>query len=340
MSPTVAIIMRTKDRTLLLRRALESVVGQAFRDFELVIVNDGGDRSAVEQTVRQAGDVGKVSIVHNPTSVGREDAVNIGVAASTAPFIAVLDDDDTWSPLLLEQAVTYLSGSSDAAVVARTEVVYEEIIDNEVHELRREVLRSDLRRVTLLDTLYSNYAPPTSMLVRRSVFDEVGGWDGDLPVLADWDFNLKILSRHTIGFIDGEPLAFWHRRESQAGALGNSVHASAHEHVEFNVAVRDAYLKRYLATGNGLGELLFLAEGFRRVDSLSHGAHMELLRQFATVDARLEQMSGFLASHAVALDHLNARAGAYVYFKVPNWLRRVKGAFRPRNRTSSQVGDS
>jgi len=291
MASSVAVIMRTRDRALLLHRALESVERQTLRDYELIVVNDGGEPSLVEQVVAEHPGLAAVRIVHNPTSVGREEATNVGVAASDSELIAFLDDDDTWAPDYLAAVVDRLSTSGDGAAAVRTEVVYEEIDGDVVIELRRELLKTDSTQVTLTESAISNFVPPSSLVVRRSEFDAVGGWDGRLPVLADWDFVLKLLRRTTIAFIDGAPLAFWHRREAQTGALGNSVHDGAALHRAFDLSIRDAYLKQDLESGAGMGQLLFAAELYRREGEREWWGRQEVIKradmQFAEVIDRL-----------------------------------------------------
>lgn len=302
MANRVSVVMRTRDRPVLLRRALASVASQTFRDFELVVVNDGGDPSPVDELIAATSGLGEPLVVHNPRSVGREEAVNVGVSASTGPLIAVLDDDDSWAAGYLEATVDRLESTGAGGVAVRTEVVYERIDGDDVVELSREAVRTDLRRVSLLETLYGNYVPPSSLVVRRDLFEELGGWDGSLPVLADWDFTLKALTRSTIDFIDGPPLAFWHRREEQAGPLGNSVHAHSADHVEYTTVVRDGFLRTDAAAGGALGDALVIADShlklarqidLARQDLINHGAGnaFTLSQQLASVADRLEGLS-------------------------------------------------
>lgn len=333
MASSVAVIMRTRDRALLLDRALRSVAGQTRRDYELVIVNDGGDPRIVEEAVARFPDLAQVKIVHNPASVGREEATNVGVRASTAPFVAFHDDDDSWAPTYLETALPVLENGTDGGVAVRTEVVYEEIIDDEVVELGREILKSDSSKVTLFETTLSGYVPPSSLIVRRHDFDEVGGWDGSLPVLADWDFTLKFLALTTIAFVDGPPLAFWHRREQQTGMLGNSVHAEAHLHREHDLTVRDGFMRRDLQSGRGLGESLFAAELFRRDAERQRFAREEIMHRsdlrFDQLADRLETISNHLGWIASSLDGLERRMDEFeaqsFRAKFDRALARVRG---------------
>jgi len=298
-----------------LRRALASVAAQRFVDYEVVLVNDGGAVEPVEAAVAGSGIDDRVVLVRNVSSVGREAAVNVGAARASGRYLVVLDDDDSWHPAFLERTTTFLDSSDDLAVAVRVEVVRERVEGDVITETSRETLAADMRRIGLVDILYGNYIPTMSLLLRRNVFDEIGGWNSALPVQADWAFNMALLSRGTVGFIDGEPLAFWHWRVDAEGALGNSVHLAAHEHVDVNLAIRDDFLREYIATGRGLGALLMIAESSRRLSAELAAAHDERQEIMRVQELKLaENLSAGLGSlresiesmraHLNALDHL------------------------------------
>ena len=105
----VAVITRTRNRALLLRRAARSVERQTFRDFCWVVINDGGDGEEVETIVGRAQENGvDAHVVHRAASTGMEAASNAGLAASNSTYIAIHDDDDSWHPDFLLRTVTFL----------------------------------------------------------------------------------------------------------------------------------------------------------------------------------------------------------------------------------------
>ena len=130
MRSRVAVIIRTKDRGRLLARALDSVLGQTFSDWRIVIVNDGGSRAqvddALEPRLSRIGD--RLLRLDNEASLGMEAASNLGIRAVDSEFIAVHDDDDEWAPEFLATTVSYLEEHpSDGGVSVETEIVYERL---------------------------------------------------------------------------------------------------------------------------------------------------------------------------------------------------------------------
>lgn len=279
---TVAVIIRTKDRPVLLERALRSIGAQTFRDLEVVIIDDGGEPGPVDALLdtRPDDQHATIKVIHHHEPRGRSAALNAGLAATSAPLIAVHDDDDSWHPTFLARCVDVLAGDhSVGGVAARTELVYERVDGFTIVEERRELLAADIHAVTLFQTIQQGFAPPISVLYRRAVHDAVGAYDESLPVLEDWDFMLRLLAGSEMAFVDGEPLAYWHQRPNAPGEYLNSVYESEGGHAPWNVAIRDRYLRRDLEARDGLGYLAFVSELMtrdraRRDEQNAHLVHL------------------------------------------------------------------
>jgi hypothetical protein len=133
---SVGIVMRTKNRTVLLRRALESVAKQTYPNWQLVVVNDGGDPEPVIALVQAVfGGDKRVSIIHHATSVGMEGASNAGLARLRTELAAIHDDDDSWAPDMLAVATRILrqrngSMASVRGIVTRINWVSEAVTGN------------------------------------------------------------------------------------------------------------------------------------------------------------------------------------------------------------------
>ena len=279
----VAIVTRTKNRPVLLRRALRSVADQTHPDYVHIVVNDAGEQEPVEREVEQLPPAAKakVKIIHRAESHGMEAASNDGLRNSESEYVVIHDDDDTWAPDFLARTVASLDTDPDVAAVAtRTEIVYERVEGEVVTQLEREILAPHIDQFALIGIIYRNFYPPISILYRRSVHDAVGYYDESLPVLADWEFDLRMLQQFNGSFLDGDPLAFWHHRRDSSGDMGNSVIAGQSMHQQYDGIIRDRYLKADLQKHDTIGQLLYLARFVddRRADiDRSIGSIMELL---------------------------------------------------------------
>lgn len=243
----VAVITRTKNRPLLLRRAAESVAAQTHADYVWVIVNDGGAPDPVEEVVaRSLVDPSRIVVCHNEKSLGMEAASNLGIAVSQSDFIVIHDDDDSWDSRFLERTVAFLRSNAQLykGVITGTTYISEEITETGVKEHARKPYQDWVRNVHLTEMAAGNFFAPIAFLFRRDTHDAVGGFDEALPGLGDWDFNLRFLLRGDIGVL-AEPLANYHHRDrgQSGGAYSNSVIGGVDRHMAFASVVRNKYFR-------------------------------------------------------------------------------------------------
>lgn len=289
-APLVTIVTRTKDRAILLDRALQDVAAQTFTDFEMVIVNDGGTPEEVDALVEKhaVALAGRARVIHNAESMGMEHASNLAIESSTGKYICIHDDDDTWDPSFLATCVDFIEKNpSFGGVAVRTEIVLEQIRDLKVVEMGRMMAWPHIKRFSLSELMAENIAVPISCMYPRAVIEELGGFRADLPVVGDWEFHIRLAVKYDVGFIDGKPLAFWHQRRSQRGAMGNSVFDAAEKHRYFDLMVRDEYLREYAAS-HGVGALLWQAWQFKQVRESSGSFYVWTRRKFYRVKEILQ----------------------------------------------------
>lgn len=265
MPARVGIVVRTVDRPDFLARALGDIAAQDFPDWHVVIVNDGGSRDDVEAVVGSSAVPDRVTVLDARAPGGRCAAANTGVDALDTEFVVLHDDDDRWHPSFLARTVAYLDAHpQDSGVGVATAIVYEERRGGQWVESSRVPFWADLDALRFIDLLEVNRAVPISLLYRRAVHEQAGPYDETLDAVEDWEFYLRVLARGTLGFIGGEPLAFWTQRPGAVGPDGNSMFALGHLHDRDDVAVRERELKAWVAA-NGPGLPLYLAHMERRI---------------------------------------------------------------------------
>ena len=263
--PRVSIIVRTKDRPAFLARALEDVAAQTFTDWDVIVVNDGGDGDVVRATAAASAAAGKVAVIDSPVPGGRCVAANTGIRAASGEYVVLHDDDDRWHPdFLLRTAAVLDSSPSDAGVMVETEIVYERAGEGGWIETGRVPYWQGMTGISFTSLLEVNRAVPISFLYRRVIHDELGFYDESLDAVEDWDFYLRVAARHPIAFLSGTPLAFWTQRPSVTGADGNSMFELAAEHARDDLVVRDRALREWTAH-NGPGLPLYIASVEKRI---------------------------------------------------------------------------
>lgn len=257
----VSIVMRTKDRPGLLERAVASVCAQTWTAWQLVVVNDGGDPLVVEAAIRAAAPADpRVTIVHRAASEGMEAATNAGMSAATGTWVTLLDDDDSWEPAFLETCVRHLRtprGSRVRGVVTHSTRIEETAVGAAMVEQGRTPFTPSLRAVSLAELTQRNLFPVNAFVYERQALVTVGGYRPDLPVLGDWEFNLRFVRHFEVDVIP-EALANYHQRPGAAS--GSFANSPADLHLRYQARLRNEWLRADLDRGvPGLGWLANLA---------------------------------------------------------------------------------
>ena len=182
-------------------RAIDSVLAQTRPVEEIIVVDDGSTDGTGEYL---AGRYGKRITCIRQDNAGVSAARNRGLGMARGRYLALLDSDDEWLPEKTERQVAFLEAHPDIGIVLCNVMRMNpdgSMID--VFDRRRQVpedgpaLRWILRDPALA---------PLSVLMRREVYETVGGFDESLRTAEDLDFHLRAAARWPIGVV-AEPLA-------------------------------------------------------------------------------------------------------------------------------------
>jgi LmbE family N-acetylglucosaminyl deacetylase len=188
--PLVSVIVRTKDRPLLLAEALHSVAASSYRRLECVVVNDGG--AAPREPLLDASWL-PVRVVNLAQNVGRAEAANAGIAAAQGAFVAFLDDDDLVEPEHYAILVDLARGSGSPVVYSDAAVgVYEAAAGGWQRVERRLPYSRDFDPDRLL---VDNYIPLHTLLIDRQVAVAAGPLDRQFTFFEDWDFLVRLAAQ-------------------------------------------------------------------------------------------------------------------------------------------------
>ena len=244
----------------MLPRALQSVRNQGYPDLVWTIVNDGGDPGPVDAIAQKGSMEGlRVHVIHHQASRGMEAASNSGIADTLTDYVVIHDDDDSWEPGFLRAMTQALDTAPDssAGVVCHSIRIDEAIEGSTVSPKARRPYNPWLKAVYLSEMTEDNPFPPISFLFRRRAWEELGGFDERLPVLGDWEFNLRLLAKWDIEVLPMALANYHHRLPSGSAAYGNSILAGSDRHALWDCRIRNRHLREDLAAGRaGLGSLL------------------------------------------------------------------------------------
>ena len=184
----VSVLITTFNRPKILTHAITSVLAQTWQDFEVLVVNDGGDPAAAE-TVAQLNDP-RLRYLSIPNS-GQAAAFNVGIQQSRGEFLAFLDDDDVFYPDHLQVSLQTMA-RPEVDLVYGCSRAMEGIYQPDgtfvaVHQ-QRTIGEPYHRRRALSYCLFGN---PGNTVVRRRLLEKAGLFNQDLPWGREWDLWLR-----------------------------------------------------------------------------------------------------------------------------------------------------
>jgi len=189
----VSVIIPTYNRGWVLQEAIDSVLAQDFKDFELIVVDDGSTDNTGEMLDSYDQDL----IVIRQTNRGVSAARNRGIAEAAGRLIAFLDSDDLWLPRKLSRQVDFFNSNPDA-VINQTEEIW---IRNNVRVNPRN-RHHKFSGMIFEKSLALCLVSPSAVMMRRSLLDAVGLFDEDLPACEDYDLWLRVSWRYPVHLIE------------------------------------------------------------------------------------------------------------------------------------------
>jgi glycosyltransferase involved in cell wall biosynthesis len=210
MQPLVSIILPTFNRLTFLRDALESVFAQTFRDWQLLIADDGSDAQA-QAFLRTLDGVPRIKLLWL-AHTGNPPAVrNAALREATAQYIAFLDSDDVWMPEKLQMQIASLR-SQPARQWSYTGFV---MVDGSRNALTgSRGIRCPAVDGWMLEPLLKRQAMvvQSSVVASRELIEAAGGYDEALPICGDYELWVRLATRSEVDFI-AEPLVHVRRHD-------------------------------------------------------------------------------------------------------------------------------
>lgn len=270
--PAIAIITRTKDREIFLKRAIADILAQTYTDWVWVVVNDGGNTGSFNAVIDQFREPlqGRVQVIQHSQSEGMEASSNDAIKNSDSKYVVIHDDDDTWQAEFLEKTIHFLENKPSQeirGVVSHSIKVIEEVNDSTITISHREPFNDWLRVVSLYRMAVENSFPPISFVFERAIFAQIGYYDAGLPVLGDWEFNLRFLQKYEIAVLPEALANYHHRLAVKNDAYSNTVLGGAAKHAYYDNLIRNRLLRVDVQSGKvGIGFLVNISsdiEGLR-----------------------------------------------------------------------------
>ncbi|MCS6860982.1 MAG: glycosyltransferase [Abditibacteriales bacterium] len=215
MNPKVSVIIPAYNCARYIAEAIDSVLAQTYRDFEIIVVDDGSTDGTGEVVHRYADRVRYI----RQDNRGPSGAKNTGIQVARGEFISTLDGDDLWLPHRLEKLVPLLDRQLELGFVYGDCYRIDETPDRIQPRTAFEIHGGARRGWVLEELVMVNFVPSQSVLIRRCALDAVGLFDESYRIGEDWDLWLRLAARYPVDFV---PEVVAMRRQHAQNITNNS----------------------------------------------------------------------------------------------------------------------
>ncbi|BCD68332.1 glycosyltransferase [Nitratiruptor sp. YY09-18] len=188
-SPLFSVIIPVYNRERYIARAVESVLQQSFKDYELIIVDDGSTDNTPNVIKKYPA-----TIIHQP-NLGVSVARNRGIQAAQGKFIALLDSDDEWKKNHLAHHAQFFTNYPDYKIHQTDEIW----IRNGKFLNKKKIHLKKGGRI-FYDSLHLCLISPSAVAIKRELFNEIGFFREDFAVCEDYELWLRITKRYPVGY--------------------------------------------------------------------------------------------------------------------------------------------
>lgn len=200
----VSVVMTCHNEEAYIEHAVRSVTGQTAADriAEIVVVEDGSTDGSAEVLARLAAEFPRLRVIRT-AGIGLPAARNTGIRASTAPLIAFLDGDDYWVPDKLERQLPWFSHSESVGLVYSDYVDFSQPDASDALLVNVRRLRHDTPNTLAEYFVHDGPVVPSSTVMARAVFDDVGLFDEAVRVGEDTEMFLRVAERWQFQHVSG-----------------------------------------------------------------------------------------------------------------------------------------
>lgn len=208
MQPLVSVIIPTYNRAFTLKRAIDSVLHQTYKELELIIVDDGSTDNTVE-IIHSYRD-NRINLVCLSENCGANIARNTGIKLAKGEYIAFQDSDDEWLENKLEIQINYME-QTDKKVCYCSYTLYEDnkktIVPDPFEDIEQygEKIKKTLRK--------GNVVPTPALVIHRQVVEKAGMFNEKMRRLQDYEYVIRICQYYEIAYIN-KPLVNAYRMKN------------------------------------------------------------------------------------------------------------------------------
>jgi glycosyltransferase involved in cell wall biosynthesis len=192
--PQVSVILPCWNRAAWLTKSIQSVLDQSFRDFELIVVDDASDDATAEILESYSGNLSSITFTKN---LGVSAARNAAISNCDSEWIAFLDSDDFWHPEKLQKQIAQTSIRTECPIHFTDEIWIRKGV-----RVNPKIKHQKLEGWIFKPSLELCLISPSTVLLRRELFEVHGLFDENLLICEDYDLWLRFTAQHPVALLN------------------------------------------------------------------------------------------------------------------------------------------
>jgi len=184
----ISVIITTYNRSNFLKETLKSIELQTYKNFEIIVVDDGSKECHASKNEIICNEITKCSYYFK-LNTGQPDSRNFGIEKSKGNYIAFCDDDDIWIENKLDFQINYIQSNLDCYIVSG-DIGYIDTLGNKLDRIRSH--KGFNEGYVFKEFLEKNRTSSITPLLNKKVFDKVGFFNPKFSIAEDWEFWRKV----------------------------------------------------------------------------------------------------------------------------------------------------
>lgn len=208
--PLVSVVIASYNHADFLEERLESILGQTYNNLEIILVDDKSSDGSVEIIRKYLNDK-RLGLYENQLNLGWVGTSNKGFSLSSGKYLMFANCDDTCLPNLIEKLVDYFETETNLGLVyCKSNLInfQGQIIGDDFQGREKSFKEFCNGDVTIPSEQFNSFLlhscviPNLSAaLIRRDIFERLGGFSDDYKICSDWDFYIRLSRENSVGYI-------------------------------------------------------------------------------------------------------------------------------------------
>lgn len=284
----VSICIPTYNSAKYIDLTLESLINQTYQNIEIIVGDNASTDNTKEKVEKYQQKDNRIIYYKNEKNLGYSGNCNKLISLSKGEYVAIYHSDDIYDKTIIEKEIKYLEKNSKLAGVFTLAKLIDK--DNKKLSVKGKFIKSQSKNLNIigLDEFIKNilkkggnlFVCPTSM-IRKNIYEEIGGYNTSLKYIEDQDMWLRILIKYSMGILN-EKLINYRIHKEQVSFYYSDINRK-------EITVIISHLEKFLKKNKLEGKYVDLVDYYKAKDYIILAIYAVKLKKFKLFEQRIEK---------------------------------------------------